>query len=189
MSGSYRKCVECGKRALKFATRCPGCGIELPSPASFEEIGGVELNGYFSMKIVMGVVAVGGVLVSLERGPAAPAPLSAETAVNTSSAVRRPVPAEQPAMVAALPAKSPAVPATAAATVAAPAEASARVELVAKAWTNVHRRRSANTSLEAVLTPGDTVTADSLAGGWYRVALYGDVLGWARKTTLAPTRP
>ena len=30
MSGSYMQCPECGKRALSIATRCPGCGRELP---------------------------------------------------------------------------------------------------------------------------------------------------------------
>ena len=47
MSGSYRQCVECGKRALRFATRCPGCGIDLPNPAPFEAEAGPELNGFF----------------------------------------------------------------------------------------------------------------------------------------------
>lgn len=45
---------------------------------------------------------------------------------------------------------------------------------------------SVNATLLAVLTPGDTVVADSLANGWYRVALYGDVLGYAKETTLVP---
>jgi hypothetical protein len=30
MGGSYIQCSECGKRALSIATRCPGCGRELP---------------------------------------------------------------------------------------------------------------------------------------------------------------
>ena len=38
--------------------------------------------------------------------------------------------------------------------------------------------------LEAVLTPGDTVLADSLQRGWYRVALDGEVLGYAYQSTL-----
>jgi hypothetical protein len=32
------------------------------------------------------------------------------------------------------------------------------------------------------------VVADSLANGWYRVALYGEVLGYAKETTLALIR-
>jgi hypothetical protein len=38
--------------------------------------------------------------------------------------------------------------------------------------------------LEAVLTPGDTVLADSLSHGWYRVALEGEVMGYASASTL-----
>jgi hypothetical protein len=60
------------------------------------------------------------------------------------------------------------------------------VSLMVKGWTNVRSRRSVNASLEAVLTPGDTVTADSLANGWYRVAMDGDVLGYAKESKLAP---
>jgi hypothetical protein len=57
--------------------------------------------------------------------------------------------------------------------------------LIAKGWTHVRSRRTVNATLEAVLTPGDTVVADSLSNGWYRVALYGEVLGYAKETTLA----
>jgi hypothetical protein len=60
--------------------------------------------------------------------------------------------------------------------------------LVARTWTNVRRSRSRSADLEAVLTPGDSVLADSLDRGWYRVALEGEVLGYAHRTTLAPPR-
>jgi hypothetical protein len=40
-----------------------------------------------------------------------------------------------------------------------------------------------------VLTPGDTVFADSLDRGWYRVALDGEVLGYANESMLTPTEP
>ena len=41
----------------------------------------------------------------------------------------------------------------------------------------------------AMLTPGDTVQADSLERGWYRrVALEGEVLGYAHHSTLAALR-
>ena len=33
--------------------------------------------------------------------------------------------------------------------------------------------------------PGDTVLADSLEQGWYRVALEGEVLGYAHRWALA----
>jgi hypothetical protein len=56
--------------------------------------------------------------------------------------------------------------------------------LVAKTWTNVRRSRSRRAELEAVLTPGDTVFADSLQRDWYRVAFQGEVMGYAHRSTL-----
>jgi hypothetical protein len=61
----------------------------------------------------------------------------------------------------------------------------AGVALIAKGWAHVRSRRSVNATLEAILTPGDTVVCDSLVNGWYRVALYGDVLGYAKEATLS----
>jgi hypothetical protein len=89
MSESYRQCVECGKRALSFATRCPGCGIALPDPAPFEETATLRLTWSHSLKAVAGVLVIGGVLVSLERTPAKPAPLNAETSFVAVEAHRR----------------------------------------------------------------------------------------------------
>jgi hypothetical protein len=41
-----------------------------------------------------------------------------------------------------------------------------------------------------VLLPGDTVVADSLRNGWYRVALEGEVLGYVHRSTLiSPAGP
>ncbi|HKG33554.1 MAG TPA: hypothetical protein VKB22_07470, partial [Gemmatimonadales bacterium] len=56
---------------------------------------------------------------------------------------------------------------------------------VARSWTDVRKSRSARAPVEAVLTPGDTVLADSLEQGWYRVMLEGEVLGYAHRSTLA----
>ncbi|HYC33011.1 MAG TPA: hypothetical protein VEB59_12035 [Gemmatimonadales bacterium] len=56
---------------------------------------------------------------------------------------------------------------------------------VARTWTHVRKSRSKSAVLEAVLLPGDTVVADSLGKGWYRVALEGEVLGYAHQSTLA----
>ena len=38
-----------------------------------------------------------------------------------------------------------------------------------------------------VLLPGDTVLADSLRGGWWRVALEGKVIGYVYGPTLSET--
>jgi hypothetical protein len=56
---------------------------------------------------------------------------------------------------------------------------------VARTWTHVRKAPRPSAELEAVLTPGDTVLADSLQQGWYRVALDGEVLGYAYGTALA----
>jgi hypothetical protein len=60
--------------------------------------------------------------------------------------------------------------------------------LVAKTWTNVRRSRSPRAEIEAVLTPGDTVVADSLQRDWYRVAFEGEVMGYAHRSTLTTPR-
>ena len=190
MNGSYRQCVECGKRALKFATRCPGCGIELPNPAPLEGEATRQLTWSHSFKAVMAVLVLGVAIASLERIPPGPAPLSAETpfvkpVIAKKPDAKKPDMVEALAAVAGLPAATPRVDTTVA---IAPAASDPSVQLIAKAWTHVRSRRTANATLEAVLTPGDTVTADSLSNGWYRVALYGDVLGYARQATLAPIK-
>jgi hypothetical protein len=60
--------------------------------------------------------------------------------------------------------------------------------LVARTWTHVRSRRSPKAELSAVLLPGDTVLADSLSQGWYRVALEGEVMGYAYRSGLAEVR-
>ena len=105
----------------------------------------------------MGVAAVGGVMVSLARGPATPAPLRAETAIAA------PVVAQKWTVAEALPAIEASYTApmradtvatvdsvtVSAATVAlppvinVPTAAKPKLSLVAKAWTNVHSRCSA----------------------------------------------
>jgi hypothetical protein len=54
----------------------------------------------------------------------------------------------------------------------------------ARTWTKVRGRRSTRADVVAVLLPGDTVLADSLRGGWWRVALDGRVLGYVYGRTL-----
>jgi hypothetical protein len=49
----------------------------------------------------------------------------------------------------------------------------------------VRKSRSKRADVEAVLLPGDTVLADSLDRGWYRVALEGELLGYVHRSTLA----
>ena len=173
MGGSYRQCSECGKRALSIATRCPGCGRELPAPAAMEVGRRVELGRYASPALV-GLVAIGAIVGAVELGgvedAADPTPRVAADATADTSEVAY-------AMGATARLDTASVEAT-------PAPRPAEV-LVARTWTNVRKARSRRGHLEAVLTPGDSVLADSLDRDWYRVRFMGEVLGYAHRSTLA----
>ena len=163
MAGSYRQCDACGKRALSIAIRCPGCGREFPAKELPKGGGGLELGRFLAPKGVAAVLAVVAVLVSANLGRAGQ-PREVKAEVESSMVSTGPL---DTARVAALPAES-------------------GSELrVARSLTDVRKSRSVRAPLEAVLTPGDTVLADSLERGWYRVALEGEVLGYAHRSKLA----
>ena len=170
MGGSYRQCSECGKRALSIATRCPGCGRELPAPEVPER--GPDLGRFLSPGLVAGVLAVAAVMSAAELGLTSspsdrPSSLAADSAAAPSEVGYAPGPDRLSTAGAA----------------ARPAENVSEL-LVARTWTHVRRSRSRRADLEAVLTPGDTVLADSLQRDWYRVALDGEVLGYVHRSTL-----
>jgi hypothetical protein len=171
MSGSYRKCPECGKRALTIATRCPGCYRELPPPEAPEAGPAPALRRFLSPTVAAAALATAAVwaLATIAQIGHSPAGQSSSAAVGDS--------ASHLTAVAYAAAASPSIQPS-----AAPAH-SAQI-LVARTWTNVRKARSRSAELEAVLLPGDTVLADSLGAGWYRVALYGEVLGYAHRSTL-----
>ena len=185
MGGSYRQCTECGKRALSIATRCPGCGRELNAPIAqaAPAVGSsLDLRRFLSPGLVGGLIAATVFLVaalmarpsrpSEQRPPlvAAGSPSLSEVAYTTAAAARLD---------------------TATATrldtaTAAPLLSGSGGELlVARTWTHVRHSRSKGSDVDAVLLPGDTVFADSLERGWYRVALDGEVLGYVHHSTLA----
>ena len=162
MSGSYRECSECGKRALSIATRCPGCGRELPAPAQPRHGWAFDPGRYLPLLGVVAALAIGIQLARAAAKRAEPAPVGVESSsvaaiarVDTLSAAASPVAGPPPGTL-----------------------------LVARSWTHVRARRSVSGEVEAVLLPGDTVLADSLSNGWYRVALEGEVLGYAHRSTL-----
>jgi hypothetical protein len=173
MSGSYRQCSECGKRALSIATRCPGCGRELPAPAAPEADPVLDLRRFLSPRVLGGIIAT--------------------VAVVTAAALarsRRPLEQQSSLAVAASALSAGAYITRTGArldtvTAAPLATASAGEVLVARTWTHVRKSRSKRADVEAVLLPGDTVLADSLDRGWYRVALEGEVLGYVHRSTLA----
>ena len=165
MGGSYRQCVECGKRALSIATRCPGCGRELPAPAVPGSGPDLDLRRFLSPRVVGGVLAA--------------------AVVTVAALGRNSHPPEHESSF--IPADSLAADSTTAyseGAYAAVAPESVGEPFVARDWTNVRRSRSTRAELEALLTPGDTVLADSLERGWYRVALDGEVLGYVHRSTL-----
>jgi hypothetical protein len=168
MARSYRECPACGKRALSIATRCPQCGFELlaqpvqrPAPRKTEQLRPLATAA------VMLLVAVGlfAILVLRRASPDREASVTAD------------VGAEAPASLdTAHAAASPVMPDS--------APSAKAVSRFARTWTNVHDRRSVKADVVAVLLPGDTVLADSLKGGWWRVALEGQVLGYVYAPTL-----
>jgi hypothetical protein len=170
MSASYRHCDECGKRALSIATRCPGCGRELPYPA-VPDHSGLDLGPLQSTPLVLGLLAI---LVAL--GGIRLKDRTAQLAPREESAFAR---AASTALLSVDPLSATAV---------APAATDTGRMLVARTWTHVRSRRSPKGELSAMLMPGDTVLADSLSRGWYRVALEGEVMGYAYKSGLAEVR-
>jgi len=174
MGGSYRQCSECGKRALSIATRCPGCGREFPAPAVAEVDPALDLRRLLSPRVVGGIIATTVVLMAagLLRSHR-PLEQQSSLAVADSSSTFSQV-AHTTAAAARLDT----------ATAAPLPAASAGEVLVARTWTNVRKSRNKLADVEAVLLPGDTVLADSLERGWYRVALDGEVLGYVHRSTL-----
>jgi hypothetical protein len=178
MGRTYRECPACAKRALSIATRCPACGQELVDEPVRREA--PPDRGRLGPGLVLGaaVLVVGAAVAALlvhrgsSSGPDATsvAELRAETpmAVETRAAAPFVTPVPPPA-----------------ATDSAPSTEA--VSRVARTWTKVHERRSVKSDLSAVLLPGDTVLADSLRGGWWRVALEGKVIGYVYGPTLSDT--
>jgi hypothetical protein len=164
MSGSYRQCPECGKRALSIATRCPGCQRALPALEAPEAAPGRGLARHLVPILAAGVLAtatVVGLAMFGRTDHPTPAPSLSTVAAGSASHSTE----------------------VAGATTAAAATDAPRL-LLARTWTSVRKARNRSAMVEAVLLPGDTVLADSLAHGWYRVALEGEVLGYAHRSTL-----
>jgi hypothetical protein len=162
MSGSHRRqCPDCGKQALSIATRCPGCGRELPPEPEARRGPAARLGRYVpwvGLTAAAVLVTVLGRVGRPGRGPGEEesSSVAATTRVDTTTAAASPA-----------------------------ASAPTGELLVARTWTHVRNRRSVTGDVEAVLLPGDTVLADSLGRGWYRVALEGEILGYAHRSTLA----
>ena len=173
MGGSYRQCSECGKRALSIATRCPGCGRELGPQGTPEARPVLELGRYLPQGLVAAVALVG-VVLAFELGDRLPSDPPTTSAPGSAAADSVAGSSEVAyAMGATAQLGTTSVEATPAGGV-----------LVARTWTNVRQSRTRRGELTAVLSPGDTVFADSLQRDWYRVAYEGEVMGYAHRSTL-----
>lgn len=168
MARSYRECPACGKRALSIATRCPQCGHELiaqpvhrPARPSRNRVRPLAATAAILL------VAGGSFALLMKRNamqdndlPAtAYAGAEPPATLDSSAAAASPVLPDSAPLAGALP-------------------------RVARTWTKVRAHRSARADVVAVLLPGDSVLADSLRGGWWRVALDGHVLGYVYARTL-----
>jgi hypothetical protein len=182
MGQPYKQCTACGARALRIATRCPGCHREFPSaepaaaPPAWRSGAGRPTPPRPS-GLAAGILVLAAILTLTELSQTGGFTL--ET-TPTAAADSTPAPAEvgyvsNGGTVAPTPVSAPVS--------AAPSRPELRV---ARTWTHVRKAPRKSAELEAVLTPGDTVLADSLQRGWYRVALEGEVLGYAYESTLEP---
>lgn len=167
MGKTYRECPACGKRALSIATRCPACGEELlDQPVRRQSRSkGTGPGRPLLLGVVLLALAVPAFLLFRRHTP---------RVESTASAM---VPDDAPvALDSVRVAATPVMPDSAPSAQAVPR--------VARTWTKVHERRTVKADLSAVLLPGDTVLADSLRGGWWRVALEGKVIGYVSAETL-----
>lgn len=174
MGGSYRQCSECGKRALSIATRCPGCGRELEPQAAPKTRSVLEVGRYLPSGVVA-AVALAAVVLVVDFGGSRLSSGSVRSSAAAGSTADSIADSSEVAY---------AMGATAQLDTASVEATPSGGILVAKTWTNVRQSRSRHGELAAVLSPGDTVFADSLQRDWYRVALEGEVMGYAYRTTL-----
>ena len=168
MNDPYVLCLNCGKRALSVATRCPQCGHEFPPRALAPARRLPDLGRYLGvLAIAVGVVALVMLLVSLLGR------IHREAAGGSNPAAAEDRDTAAVAAVSATPSVNPVV-----------AE-----RRYARSWTKVRTRRSTRADVSAVLLPGDTIRVDSLVRGWWRVTLDGKLLGYAHQSTLDTEPP
>jgi hypothetical protein len=167
MSPAYMTCSECGKRALSIATRCPQCGFEFPARPIEQRSWTSGLGRLLPLLVAGGVVAAAITVVTMA------ARRSASRSEGPATAEAHATPGAD--MDTAVDAASP---------TASPGE-----RRFARTWTNVRSRRSVGGDLVAVLLPGDTVVADSLSRGWWRITFEGKVVGYAYRSTLVTDPP
>ena len=176
------ECPQCGHRALSVATRCPRCGHEFP-PELLHHRTPSSARGRRPPALLLGgalaaVLAAG--LLLRSSGPSRPEATPAPAVRTAVTAARAGPPAEPRADSLS---SAPLAPARAPAT-AAPGQLR-----YATTWVNVRAARGPRAAPLRVLDPGDSVTVDSLVGGWYRVVDRGRAVGYAHRRFLAARHP
>ena len=69
------------------------------------------------------------------------------------------------------------------------APAGEQLQRYAGTWVNVRDRRSPSGASVRVLNPGDVILVDSLIGGWYRVVIDGQPIGYVYGSNLSEDAP
>jgi hypothetical protein len=151
---------------LSIATRCPRCGQEI-SEEPVQQTATSDPGRFRPLLAVALILLVTGTLLALltRTSPRRQPEATVTGAVNPLA----PVAIDTTRAIPGLPDS---------------ARRAGAVLRVARTWTNVRDRRSTKADVVAVLLPGDTVLADSLRSGWWRVALEGEVLGYVWAQTL-----
>lgn len=210
---AYVECPSCGKRALSVASRCPHCGL-LFSPGVLPPVEPNRLPGRLLMAGSLVALLVVVVLARKQNEPRAAA-LSPASPVTAPAATAPPAtaPAERqsapPATVSAppipvqplAPARDSAVDSTPPPAAAPPQDAplqaapppaaptGEQLRRYATTWVNVRDRRSPDAAPVRVLNPGEALLVDSLVGGWYRVVIDGQSIGYAYGSNLSEEAP
>ncbi len=179
----YIECPSCGKTALRVASRCPHCGL-IFGPGIIPP---AEINPLPRRLLMAGALVALVVVIVLARNQTEPRPAPLRPAVAALAPPEsRPIaPAPDSAVDNALP--PPAAPLQAAAAPAAPT--GEQLRRYAATWVNVRERRSPDAAPVRVLNPGEAILVDSLVGGWYRVVIDGEPIGYAYDSNLSERAP
>jgi hypothetical protein len=194
----YFKCPSCGETALRVAQRCPHCGL-IFTP---DMIPPAEPNRLQRPLLLAGalVALVAVVMVArnqTEPRAAPPRPAQAATVPTESqpeppvTAIAPPIPVQPPAPArdSTVDSTPPPPAAPPKATPTSPSPTGEQLQRYATTWVNVRVRRGPDAAAVRVLDPGEAVLVDSLVGGWYRVLIDGQSIGYAYGSNLSEAAP
>jgi hypothetical protein len=200
---AYIECPSCGKTALSVSSRCPHCGllfsVGVIPPAEPSRLS----RPVFMVGALVALAVVVLVVNNLTKPrvapprPAVAALAPAESQPEPPVVVSAPPIREEPLPQAPDAAVESSPPPAAAPRVAAPSQAAPppsvptgeQLRRYATTWVNVRPRRSPDAAPVRVLDPGEAMLVDSLVGGWYRVVIGGQSIGYAYGSNLSEEAP